>query len=65
MIAIGHIAKTYGVLPSDVLARGTTFDLMVTDVYATWERHQQNPTDLNNFKTEDLQKILEKNKNGG
>jgi hypothetical protein len=65
LIAIGHLAKTYGVLPSDVLSRGTTFDLMVTDVYATWERHQQNPTDITNFKTEDLEKIMEKAKNGG
>jgi hypothetical protein len=65
LIAIGHLAKTYGILPSDVLARGTTFDLMVMDVFTTWENHQQNPTDLSNFKTEDLQKVLEKTKNGG
>ena len=65
MIAIGHLAKTYGLLPSEVLARGTTFDLMVMDVCTTWERHQQNPTDINNFKQEDLAKILEKTKNGG
>lgn len=65
MISIGHIAKTYGVLPSEVLARGTTFDLMVADVYTTWERHQQNPNDIGNYSQEDLQKIVEKSKNGG
>jgi hypothetical protein len=48
-----------------VLSRGTTFDLMVTDVYATWERHQQNPTDMTNFSTDELQKVLERAKNGG
>jgi hypothetical protein len=46
MISIGHIAKTYGLLPSEVLARATTFDLMITDVYSTWENHQQNPKGL-------------------
>ena len=65
MIAIGHLAKTYGLLPSEVLVRGTTFDLMVMDVCAVWERHQQNPTDASNFKQEDLAKIMEKAKNGG
>lgn len=65
MIAIGHLAKTYGVLPSDVLARGTTFDLMVMDVFTTWENHQRNPNDIGNFSQEELQSILEQNKNGG
>lgn len=35
------LAKTYGVLPSKVLAEGTTFDLMVYDIMITWEREQQ------------------------
>lgn len=35
------MAKTYGVLPSRVLAEATTFDLMVYDVMITWERDQQ------------------------
>jgi len=65
LIAVGHLAKTYGLLPSEVLARGTTFDLMVMDVCATWERHQQNPNDIGQFRQEDLQDILEKTKNGG
>ena len=60
MIAIGHIAKTYGVLPSRVLAEGTTFDLMVADVYTTWEQYQQNPNSASNFSQEDLQQAMEK-----
>ena len=65
MIAIGHLAKNYGLLPSEVLARSTTFDLMVMDVFTTWENHQRNPNDAGNFSQEDLQKIVEKSKNGG
>jgi len=64
LIAIGQLAKTYGLLPSEVLARGNTFDLMVMDVFTTWERHQQNPNDAGNFSQEDLQKIVENTKNG-
>jgi len=63
MISIGHIAKTYGLLPSEVLARATTFDLMITDVYSTWEHHQQNPKDLQDFDTNELVKIKERTRN--
>lgn len=35
------MAKHYGVLPSDVVNRATTFDLMVYDVCLTWEQHQR------------------------
>jgi hypothetical protein len=62
---VGILAKTYGLLPSEVLARATTYDIMVADVLTTWENHQQNPTDINNFSTDDLAKILERSKNGG
>ena len=65
MITIGQLAKTYGLLPSEVLARGSTFDLMVMDVFTTWENHQRNPNDVSNFSQEDLQKIVENSKNGG
>jgi hypothetical protein len=33
------MAKTYGMLPSEVQARATTFDVMVMDVMAAWEKH--------------------------
>ena len=62
---MGILAKTYGLLPSEVLARATTYDIMVADVLTTWEHHQQNPTDISNFNQDDLAKILERTKNGG
>lgn len=62
LISIGHLAKTYSVLPSHILAHGTTFDLMVCDVMMAWENHQKNPGDSDQYKTEDLQKLLEKNR---
>lgn len=65
MITIGHIAKTYGLLPSEVVERGTAFDIMVADVYTTWEAHQRDPNSVSNYDTEDLQKMVEKTKNGG
>jgi hypothetical protein len=37
MITIGLLAKTYGQLPSYVLANATTYDLRVMDTVAQWE----------------------------
>lgn len=42
MLNIGSIAKTYGVLPSQVLGNATTYDLMIADVMSSWEEHQIN-----------------------
>lgn len=39
----------YNQLPSIVLRDATTFDLMVADVYATWEKHKQDPADPNQY----------------
>jgi hypothetical protein len=41
MITIGRMAETYGLLPSEVASRATTYDLMVTDVLATYEKYTQ------------------------
>lgn len=60
MITIGHIAKTYGLLPSEVVSRATTFDIMITDVYTAWENYQQNPTDITQLSQEELAKIKER-----
>lgn len=62
---MGLLAKTYGLLPSEVVARATTFDIMVADVVTAWERYQQNPNDPGNYSQEDLQTIVERAKNGG
>jgi hypothetical protein len=60
MISIGHIAKTYGLLPSEVAARATTFDIMITDVYTTWENYQKNPESINNYSQEQLMEIIKR-----
>jgi hypothetical protein len=60
MISIGHIAKTYGILPSEVVSRATTFDIMITDVYATWENYQSNPNAMTNFSQEQLAEIVKR-----
>jgi hypothetical protein len=41
MITLDAMAERYHLLPSDILAKGTTFDLRVLDVGASWNRHQQ------------------------
>jgi len=68
MISIGHMAKTYGVLPSYIRDHATTFDVMITDVYATWESHQMNKSsgspNLNDYDTDQLKEILERGRNG-
>ena len=60
MISIGHIAKTYGLLPSDVAARATTFDIMITDVYTTWENYQKDPNAISNYSQDQLVEMLKK-----
>ena len=62
MITIGHLAKTYGMLPSQVLANATTYDIMIQDVYSAWERYNNNPNDVSQYKEDDLLKLNEKSK---
>ena len=68
MINIGYMAKTYGMLPSEVLARATSFDIMVTDVFSTWEKHQLDQatgkSPLESMDSDQLQEILEKSRGG-
>lgn len=70
MITVGFMAKTYGLLPSEVLANATTFDVMVTDVYTTWEQHEMDkaqgkPPTTDQFDQDELKKMMERTKNGG
>jgi hypothetical protein len=70
MISIGHMARTYGLLPSQVLENATTFDIMITDVYATWEKHEADKAagrapSTSDFTQEQLMKAMEKTRNGG
>ena len=38
---IGRMAKEYGMLPSQIERQATTYDIMITDVLATYENYQQ------------------------
>jgi hypothetical protein len=63
------LAKHYGVLPSEVLSRATTFDLMVFDVSQTWERHLQDKAagvdSAPDLSQDELLKLIRKPQNGG
>ena len=38
MITIGRLAETYGMLPSEVASRATSYDMMIFDIYETHKR---------------------------
>lgn len=40
------MAHRYHMLPTEALARGTTFDLYVLDLSAKWVKYQQEQADL-------------------
>jgi len=68
MITIGSMAKTYGLLPSEVAARATTFDIMITDVYSTWFEKQMNKSNgdrTEDYSQDELKAMIEKTKNVG
>jgi len=48
----------YNQLPSTVLRDATSFDIMVADVYTTWEDAKKNPADTQNYREEDLMEIM-------
>lgn len=69
MINIGRMAEKYGMLPHQVEQSATTYDLMITDVLATYDKYEQakakggtiDPS-IYQFKQEELQAMLAKNK---
>jgi len=66
MLNIGVIAKTYGMLPSQVLGNATTYDLMISDVMSSWEEYQYNKamgkTTVPNYSTQELLDMMQKGK---
>lgn len=66
MLNVGVIAKTYGMLPSQVIDNATTYDLMIADVMSSWEEYQHNKamgkTTVPNYSTQELLDMLEKGK---
>lgn len=41
LLTIHNLAATYKLLPSEVLAKGTTFDLFVSDTYQRWMKYNE------------------------
>jgi len=58
MVTIGTLAKHYGKLPSEIVAHGTTYDVMVYDIMTAWEQYQRNPGEQSNYREEDLMAML-------
>lgn len=70
MITIGRMAERYGMLPHQVAENATTYDLMITDVLATYDRYEQAKSkggtldpSIYNLTTEQLLEIKNKVKN--
>jgi hypothetical protein len=66
MISIGRMAEKYGMLPSQVEQHATTYDLMISDVLATYDRYiqskQTGKTDISvyQYTEEELKAMMKK-----
>lgn len=66
---IGRMAKEYGMLPSMVEQQATTFDIMVSDMLATYENYQQQKANgkidpkIYGFSQNELESMMEQTKN--
>jgi hypothetical protein len=58
MITIGSIAKQYGLLPSQVAEHATSYDIMIADVFATWENHQRDPGAMEQYDPKQLEELM-------
>lgn len=57
------MGQRYGMLPSEVISRATTFDLVMMDTAMTLEQHQQKASEegyIPDMSTEELLKIKER-----
>jgi hypothetical protein len=68
ILQVDGIGKRYGLLPSEVLARGNTFDLYIMDAALTFENyHNQKAANggkapLPDYTEEELMKIMKRQK---
>jgi hypothetical protein len=68
ILQIDGLGKRYGMLPSEVLSRGNTFDLYIMDCALTFENYQHKKAMNNNrdpvpdFTTDELLKIANQKK---
>ncbi len=62
------MAERYGMLPHEVAERATTYDLMISDVLATYDRYTEAKSkggtldpNIYQFNQDELQKMVQKN----
>jgi hypothetical protein len=63
VLCIDQLGKRYGMLPSDIITRASTFDLVIMDIAMTLERHEQEasqPGYIPDVTEEELLKIKER-----
>lgn len=69
MISVGRMAEKYGMLPSQIEQHATTYDLMISDVLATYEKYEQQKANgkvdpsIYQYTPEELTKMMEQAKN--
>ena len=67
MITIDNLANRYGFLPSEILEKGSTFDLQVLNVSSKYDAYmrkkQDEPDSAKTYSQEDLQAMVDTVKN--
>jgi hypothetical protein len=58
VLTLDNLAHRYGVLPSEAMARATTFDIYVLDVSAKWLKYQNTNEEIGATKHNLTQKQL-------
>jgi hypothetical protein len=48
----------YNQLPSTIVREGSSFDIMVADVYTTWEKHKEDPGDGSQYNESQLMDFM-------
>lgn len=70
MFMVDAMAERYGMLPSEVLTKGNTMDLLVFDATASYRRMLQDRANnggkvkTEDFDQEELKQIMENRRNG-
>ena len=60
MVTIDNLANRYSLLPSEILERGSTFDLQVLNISTQYDVHMRKKNDkTSTFKTPDRPELTE------
>jgi hypothetical protein len=61
ILTIDQLATRYGMLPSEIMVRATTFDLVMMDAALGFQRHHRDRAEgvMPNYTEDDLLKIKE------